>query len=209
MRIWNCRVDNSLFRNSKLPHNTNQGTLLTRESPVVFAGDEGASEYLSRSMKHVPFRVFLYDQHLSSRLLGCAIDMRIRFSLRRLLILPVLLALCIAWVTWPTRTFESFCSSIRDGNFAQVNSMVKCVDCSFEYKSTPDYPTGGICMEKSGRLSFSCISQSFLELGYVQERSLADILMARSSFLLPRRDPGPQFEFVIERTQITMYYCGP
>ena len=136
-----------------------------------------------------------------------------RFSLRSLLILPVLLALCIAWITWPKRTFESFCSSIRDGNFTSVNSMVECVDCSFEYKTTQNYPTGGIYMQKSGwRFWNSCISRDFPEGGYIQERSLADILMVRSSFIFTskiRRSSAPQFEFRFERGQITMYYHGP
>ena len=136
--------------------------------------------------------------------------MRFRFSLRSLLILPVLLALCIVWVTWPTRTFESFCNSIRDEDFTRVNSMVECVDCSFEYKTTPDYPTGGIYMQKSGwRMGSSCTSWGFLKPGYHQDRGLADILLARSSCFWPRLSPsGPHFEFVIERGKITMYYCG-
>jgi len=139
--------------------------------------------------------------------------MRFRFSLRSLLILPPLLALSIAWVTWPTRTYESFCSAIRDGNFEQVNAMVECADCQFEYKATPKYPTGGIHMKKSGSPTRGSYNWPFfLETCITRNRSLADVIMARSSFeaVIPNRpSQGPYFEFVIERGQLTMHYCVP
>lgn len=139
--------------------------------------------------------------------------MRFRFSLRSLLILPVLLALGFAWVTWPERTFQSFCSAIENGEYVRVNVMVQCVDCSFEFKPTPDYPTGGAFMSKSGHSKSSCVSWYFPRIGSIQRRGFADILLARVSFVLPHPDPrwpgNGQFECLIERGRISMYYRTP
>ena len=88
--------------------------------------------------------------------------------------------------------------------------MVECVDCAFEFKTTPESPTGLIQMQKSGWRTWSdCRSSKFLEFGHIQERSPMDIVMARSSFIYNgplRGATGYQFEFVIERGQITMHY---
>ncbi len=136
--------------------------------------------------------------------------MRFRFSMRKLLILPVVLAFSIVWVTWPTRTLEKLRSSIRSGDYTRVNNMVKCVGCSFEHKKTPDYPSGGIYVQKTGwKFWNSCSSKYFLQECEIPERSFADVLIGRSSC-----KPSPLgrplfFEFVIERGQITMHYCGP
>lgn len=125
--------------------------------------------------------------------------------------LPVLIALCIAWVTWPTYTFQSFCSSIRNEEVARVNSVIESDDCSFEYKKTPDYPTGGLYWKKTA-WGFECssIPWFFLERGYIQDRSFTDVLFARSSFVFPHDHRfSPQFKFVIERGKIRMQCYDP
>lgn len=134
--------------------------------------------------------------------------MKLRYSLRSLLMMPVVFAVIWMWITWPHRTFEAFTEAIKDDRFQTANAMVDVRECSFEVS-----PAGAHI--KSNKVAALIRIQprglpSFVEYTVRQDRSVVDLLKARSVYVPPYLKHGesgmPRFEFVVERGHITLYY---
>ena len=132
--------------------------------------------------------------------------MKVRFSLRSLLMLPLLFAVAWMWTTWPHRTFESFANALRDERFELAKSMVDSTECSFDLGPT------GLRMKSPAMFMRSKSPSKFVEILVRQDRRLLDMLCARSVYRVTRArvsirpwPPGnPHFKFVVERGKITL-----
>ena len=131
--------------------------------------------------------------------------MRIRFSLRSLLAVPVVFALVWLWATWPDRTFETFKQALRDGRFKLATSMVECGECPLVAGEKISFAidSSGIRMKCGGGASRTVVPY-FLDTVVREDRGILDFLQAKNVY----RRRSRQFEFVVERGQITLCYCG-
>lgn len=111
--------------------------------------------------------------------------MRLRFSLRMLLALPFVIGFAIMWWTWPDRTFEEFKAAIAAEQFDVANSLVReTPGTKFEIDAT------GIRIESRIGTQHSRVDQAFGARLIPEDRSLADVLLARRSFKSLMKDPG-------------------
>ena len=140
--------------------------------------------------------------------------MRFRFSLRSLVAAPIVIGVVLVWGSWPHRTFEGFRRALRANRFELANSMVDCgegsfpdgttLDCSFDASST------GVCVKCGGALRRMTDPSYFVDGLIPRNRDVADLLLARRVYVVPRFDARDRstrrFEFVVERGRITLCY---
>jgi hypothetical protein len=141
--------------------------------------------------------------------------MRIRFSLRSLLAVPVVFAFVWLWATWPDRTFESFKQSLKDGQFELATSIVDCGECPLAdgKKISFTVDSWGIRMQCGGSARHTTKVPYFLDTIDRQDRGISDFLQAKSVYRLRSfggrwAGSSRSFEFLVERGQITLRCCG-
>ena len=127
---------------------------------------------------------------------------RPRFTLRALLVLPVLVACAAFWYSWPDRTFASFEVAILAEDYETVNSLIDHLH--FEFRNNQVHVANGWSRS------------DYFSKGLVRDKpSFADVLLARRSYKRLMKDPSifpgkksPKFdllyEFVVERGSITL-----
>lgn len=144
--------------------------------------------------------------------------------IRRLLALIFLFAFTITWYTWPDRTFRAFKTAVLNQRFDIANSMVNkstntatdgsVFDCTFDATSTGIHLNSHILERHSS-------AEGFIKYLKPNQRSIADILLARRTYEVWNKDPSfiagdpitmirmsggwsPRFEFIVERGKLTI-----
>lgn len=123
---------------------------------------------------------------------------RFRFSLRWLLVLPVVVGVGLVWHQWPGRTFDTLKDAILNEEFVKANSMVSDI-------SSADFgaDSGGIHLKRNGIRLMSTEANYFFEVIISDDRSFVDILLARQTYKLPTWQTGPKScGFIVERGKV-------
>ena len=139
--------------------------------------------------------------------------MKLRFSLRVLLAIILVIGCAISWCTWPDRTFNAFKASLKNDRLALANSIVQNSVSTFsdgiERPCTFVADTAGIHLKCAGNGSSTPKPQYFFSQLVSENRSFGDILKAKRVYTVRglTRDTGTQrFAFVVQRGKITLEF---
>ncbi len=138
--------------------------------------------------------------------------MKLRFSLRFLLVIPVLFGAVLGWVSWPNRTFGTFKTALTSERYEVANSMVhledwvlpigKALECYFE-----SGPSGVVVKCGGGALHRTTDPSRYANGLIPKTRNFKDVLFSRRVYVDSLyRDPNHQFEFVVQRGTITLRF---
>ena len=139
---------------------------------------------------------------------------KLRFSLRVLLIAPLMVGCGIAWFMWPDRNFHVFKTSLANKDFDLANSIVSNSTYTFsdgvERPCTFLVDTKGVHLKCAGAGVMTPDPQYFLEKLIPKTRSFEDVLLARRVYTV-RGYPAwtgdkQHFEFVVQRGNITLNF---
>ena len=137
-----------------------------------------------------------------------------RFSLKILLIAPLLVGCGIAWFTWPDRNFQELKNSLANKEFDVANSIVSNSTYTFsdgvERPCTFLVDTTGVHLKCAGAGTMTPNPQYFIGKLVPETRSFWDILVARRVYTV-RGYPAwtgdnQHFEFVVQRGTITLNF---
>lgn len=138
--------------------------------------------------------------------------MRLRFSLRFLLVIPVLFAAVLGWLTWPTRTFGTFKKALTSERYEVANSMVhledwvppngEALECYFE-----SGPSGVMVKCGGGALHRMTDPSEYVDGLIAKAPNIKDVLFSRRVYVDSLYgDPNHQFEFLVQRGTITLRF---
>ena len=138
--------------------------------------------------------------------------MKLRFSLRFLLAVPVVFAAVFGWVSWPNRTFRTFKTALTSERYEVANSMVhledwvlpsgETLECYFE-----SGPSGVMVKCGGGALHRTTDPSRFVDGLIAKTPQFKDVLFSRRVYVDSiYRDPNHQFEFVVQRGTITLRF---
>ena len=138
--------------------------------------------------------------------------MKLQFSLRFLLVIPVLFAAVLGWVSWPSRTFGTFKTALTSERYEVANAMVQLEDwvppsgealeCYFE-----SGPSGVVVKCGGGALHRTTDPSRFANGLIPKPPNLKDVLFSRRVYVDSLYgDSTHQFEFVVQRGTVTLRF---
>ncbi len=123
-----------------------------------------------------------------------------RFSLRTLLMVPLVVGGIVTWTAWPDRTFNRFQQLVRNGNIDEACDMMRFGDgCTF---AVGVRGPGLSFIIDNTTLSWVQLSGTTIGMVQLDPRSLNDVVMARRHFSLQN------FELTVQRGVILVESSG-
>ena len=126
-----------------------------------------------------------------------------RFSLRVLLMMPVLVGCAMTWLTWPDRTLRRFKQLADDGQTVEARRMMRLED-GFEYELDHEGHGPWLSVESYTDGRGSLLDESCTFALKPQTHSCGDLIAARRVITYNRA-----FEITVQRGYILVDYVGP
>lgn len=137
--------------------------------------------------------------------------MKLRYSLRFLLTLPIVVAAAWSWVSWPSRTFGAFKSALVSERHEVANSMVHLDDLAlpsdealmYHFDSRP----GSVTTIIPAIALHSTDPSKYVESLIAEPPRFKDVLLCRRVYV-GSFYPGcnHEFLFVVERGRVTLRF---
>ena len=139
---------------------------------------------------------------------------KLRFSLRFLLVAPLLVGCGIAWFTWPDRNFHALKASLANKDFDLANSIVS--NSTYTFSDGVERPftfladTTGVHLTCAGAGSIAPDPEYFIDGLMPETRSFGDALLARRVYRVREyatwTGDRQHFEFVVQRGEISLNF---
>jgi len=140
-------------------------------------------------------------------------EMKLRFSLRVLLAIPLVTGCAITWYTWPDRTFNAFKTSLENDRFELANSIVENSVSTFPdgSESPCTFLADSTGIHLNGRGGNSTTNpQYFISKLIPENRSFGDVLQAKRVYRVREYSHWGgrrhNFSFVVQRGQVMLEF---